>query len=259
MKKTFLHLLLLMGCACCFPSCVEDKAEDAAARLTVSKVSVEVIRTGTLSTGSKATLDVLANRGYAITSDADWLSVDKPTGKGRVSVVLDVKPNETEAIRVGHLAVVSGGLSETVTVTQTLAPDTDDGLEIDHVYLDDDLSWCEQFGGQDQVQFPDQGSTQAVRNHAAAKLKFTQMGYSEYNYGGNAFYMAKHYFKMGGRIAALHRDAGFGSLDAFLLVDLPHAPEAMLRRYMGREDAAAYVAHHLSAAGPVSPQDSPHR
>ena len=68
---------------------------------------------------------------------------------------------------------------------------------IDHVYLDDDLSWCEQFGGQDQVQFPDQGSTQAVRNHAAAKLKFTQMGYSEYNYGGNAFYMAKHYFKMG--------------------------------------------------------------
>ena len=159
MKKTFLHLLLLMGCACCFPSCVEDKAEDAAARLTVSKVSVEVIRTGTLSTGSKATLDVLANRGYAITSDADWLSVDKPTGKGRVSVVLDVKPNETEAIRVGHLAVVSGGLSETVTVTQTLAPDTDDGLEIDHVYLDDDLSWCEQFGGQDQVQFPDQGST----------------------------------------------------------------------------------------------------
>ena len=92
---------------------------------------------------------------------------------------------------------MSGGLSETVTVTQTLAPDTDDGLEIDHVYLDDDLSWCEQFGGQDQVQFPDQGSTQAVRNHAAAKLKFTQMGYSEYNYGGNAFYMAKHYFKMG--------------------------------------------------------------
>lgn len=66
MKKTFLHLLLLMGCACCFPSCVEDKAEDAAARLTVSKVSVEVIRTGTLSTGSKATLDVLANRGMPL-------------------------------------------------------------------------------------------------------------------------------------------------------------------------------------------------
>ena len=197
MKRTFLHLLLLSGCVCLLPSCIEDKAEDAAARLTVSKVNVEVIQTGTLSTGSKATLDVLANQGYAITSDADWLSVDKPTGKGRVAIVLNVKPNETENVRVGHLAVVSGKMSETVTVTQTLDPDTDDGLEIDHVYLDDDFSWCEQFGGQDQVQFPDQGSTQAVRNHAAAKIKFTQMGYSEYNYGGNAFYMAKHYFKMG--------------------------------------------------------------
>lgn len=50
----------------------------------------------------------------------------------------------------------------------------------------------------------------------------------------------KHYFKMGGRIAVLHRDAGFGSLDAFLLVDFPHAPETTLRRYMGREDGAAY-------------------
>ena len=68
----------------------------------------------------------------------------------------------------------------------------------------------------------------------------------------------KHYFKMGGRIAALHRDAGFGSLDAFLLVDLPHAPETMLRRYMGREDAAAYAARHLSAEEAAPPQGSPH-
>ena len=103
MKRTFLHLLLLSGCVCLLPSCIEDKAEDAAARLTVSKVNVEVIQTGTLSTGSKATLDVLANQGYAITSDADWLSVDKPTGKGRVAIVLNVKPNETENVRVGHL------------------------------------------------------------------------------------------------------------------------------------------------------------
>ena len=63
MKRTFLHLLLLSGCVCLLPSCIEDKAEDAAARLTVSKVNVEVIQTGTLSTGSKATLDVLANQG----------------------------------------------------------------------------------------------------------------------------------------------------------------------------------------------------
>ena len=94
MKRTFLRLLLLSGCVCLLPSCIEDKAEDAAHRLVVSKVEVELIQTGMLNTGSKASLDVLANRGYVITSDAEWLDVDKPTGKGRVSVTLEAKPNE---------------------------------------------------------------------------------------------------------------------------------------------------------------------
>lgn len=123
MKRTFLHLLLLSGCVCLLPSCIEDKAEDAAHRLVVSKVDVELIQTGMLNTGSKASLDVLANRGYVITSDAEWLDVDKPTGKGRVSVTLEAKPNETAGERTGHLTVTSGKLSERVTVTQTLDPD----------------------------------------------------------------------------------------------------------------------------------------
>lgn len=101
MKKPFLHLhlslLFLMGCVFLLPSCIEDKAEDAAHRLVVSKVDVELIQTGMLNTGSKASFDVLANRGYVITSDAEWLDVDKPTGKGRVSVTLEAKPNETPA------------------------------------------------------------------------------------------------------------------------------------------------------------------
>ena len=71
-----------------------------------------------LNTGSKASFDVLANRGYVITSDAEWLDVDKPTGKGRVSVTLEAKPNETAGERTGHLTVTSGKLSERVTVTQ---------------------------------------------------------------------------------------------------------------------------------------------
>lgn len=198
MKKTFLRMLLpalLIGLLA--SSCIEDKAKDAAARLIVSKVSVEVIQTGTLSTGSKATLDILANRGYTIIPSADWLSVDKPVGKGRVTVVIDVEANDTEKARTAYLTVTSEELTETVTVTQTLDPDTDDGLEIGHVYLEDDFAWCEQFGGDDQVQFPDQSSTTPVRNESAAVAKFEEMGYSEYNYAGNAFYMAKHYFKMG--------------------------------------------------------------
>ena len=131
MKKPFLHLhlslLFLMGCVFLLPSCIEDKAEDAAHRLVVSKVDVELIQTGMLNTGSKASFDVLANRGYVITSDAEWLDVDKPTGKGRVSVTLEAKPNETAGERTGHLTVTSGKLSERVTVTQTLDPDPDDG------------------------------------------------------------------------------------------------------------------------------------
>ena len=196
MKKTFLHLLLLMGCACCFPSCVEDKAEDAAARLTVSKVSVEVIRTGTLSTGSKATLDVLANRGYAITSDADWLSVDKPTGKGRVSVVLDVKPNETEAIRVGHLAVVSGGLSETVTVTRRLPPIPTTGWKSTMFISTTTFRGASSSAA--RIRCSSRPGLHAGRAQpCCGQAQIYADGYSEYNYGGNAFYMAKHYFKMG--------------------------------------------------------------
>ena len=49
MKKPFLCtcicLLFLMGCVFLLPSCIEDKAEDAAHRLVVSKVDVELIQT----------------------------------------------------------------------------------------------------------------------------------------------------------------------------------------------------------------------
>lgn len=139
MKKPFLHLhlslLFLMGCVFLLPSCIEDKAEDAAHRLVVSKVDVELIQTGMLNTGSKASFDVLANRGYVITSDAEWLDVDKPTGKGRVSVTLEAKPNETAGERTGHLTVTSGKLSERVTVTQTLDPDPDDGNPVGYTYI----------------------------------------------------------------------------------------------------------------------------
>lgn len=75
MKRTFLRLLLLSGCVCLLPSCIEDKAEDAAHRLVVSKVEVELIQTGMLNTGSKASLDVLANRGMS----------SRPTPNGSMS------------------------------------------------------------------------------------------------------------------------------------------------------------------------------
>lgn len=56
----------------------------------------------------------------------------------------------------------------------------------------------------------------------------------------------KHYLKLGGRIAAFHRDASFNTLDAFLFVDLPQSPEIMLKRYMGADGARGYIARHAS-------------
>lgn len=54
----------------------------------------------------------------------------------------------------------------------------------------------------------------------------------------------KHYLKLGGKIGAFHVDNSFGTLDAFLLIDLLDAPMNMLNRYMGKEEAAAFIASH---------------
>ena len=175
MKKPFLHLhlslLFLMGCVFLLPSCIEDKAEDAAHRLVVSKVDVELIQTGMLNTGSKASFDVLANRGYVITSDAEWLDVDKPTGKGRVSVTLEAKPNETAGERTGHLTVTSGKLSERVTVTQTLDPDPDDGNPVGYTYYSENFDWIAVYGGADCVGLGSQNGAKNIYSTGAAKIR----------------------------------------------------------------------------------------
>jgi putative hemolysin len=45
----------------------------------------------------------------------------------------------------------------------------------------------------------------------------------------------KHYLNLGGRIAAFHEDASFGTLDALTVVDLAAIPEKTLAWYLGRE------------------------
>ncbi|WP_295958495.1 BACON domain-containing protein [uncultured Alistipes sp.] len=197
MKKTFLHLLLLSGCVCLLASCIEDKAEDAAHRLVVSKADVELIQTGTLNTGSKASLDVLANRGYVITSDAEWLGVDKPVGKGRVSVTLEAKPNETAGERTGHLTVTSGKLTEKVTVTQTLDPDPDDGNPVGYVYYLEDFDWIAVYGGADCVGVGSQDGAKNIYSTGDALQKFGQAGLEDYNPVGRTMYACAGYFKMG--------------------------------------------------------------
>ena len=201
MKKPFLHLhlslLFLMGCVFLLPSCIEDKAEDAAHRLVVSKVDVELIQTGMLNTGSKASFDVLANRGYVITSDAEWLDVDKPTGKGRVSVTLEAKPNETAGERTGHLTVTSGKLSERVTVTQTLDPDPDDGNPVGYTYYSENFDWIAVYGGADCVGLGSQNGAKNIYSTGDALQKFGEAGLQDYNPVGKTMYACAGYFKMG--------------------------------------------------------------
>jgi hypothetical protein len=196
--KSLLYALCLaamsMGiCACS----KEDSAKDAAPRLKVDKIRVTVIQTGRLSSGSKASLNVLANLGYEITCDVPWINPDKPVGKGITDIMLDIGENATGDDRVGHLTVSTKGLSEVVTVMQTMDPDTDDGQDIGYVYFEDDMGWCEQHGGADEIENQATGTTISISSNAAAKADFTSRGYEDINPGGNCFYLAKHYFKMG--------------------------------------------------------------
>ena len=133
MKKTFLKTLpAIMLCFIGFSSCgVDDTAEDAVPRLKVDQNRVELIRTGTLSSGAAATLTITANKGYAVTSDAEWLSVDRPTGKGAVSVNILAQENESGAVRKGLLTVTSASnLSETITVIQNLEEERDGHMPV---------------------------------------------------------------------------------------------------------------------------------
>lgn len=203
MKKTkrssILHALCLTVLVCfMFSSCsVEDLAENPDTRLTVDKSTITAIITGTDRSGNKPTINIVANRGFELSCDADWIKPQITSGKGVVSVPIDIDGNDSGSTRVGKLTVKSKEKSEIVTITQNLDPDTDDKLEIGHVYLNEDFAWVEQYGGQDQVQFPDQGTTISVRKQATAVSRFLEYGYGEYNYTGDCMYMAKHYLKLG--------------------------------------------------------------
>ena len=167
MKKPFLHLhlslLFLMGCVFLLPSCIEDKAEDAAHRLVVSKVDVELIQ----------------------------------TGKGRVSVTLEAKPNETAGERTGHLTVTSGKLSERVTVTQTLDPDPDDGNPVGYTYYSENFDWIAVYGGADCVGLGSQNGAKNIYSTGDALQKFGEAGLQDYNPVGKTMYACAGYFKMG--------------------------------------------------------------
>lgn len=127
-------LALLLSTAACG---VEDQADEAGPRLSVDKSQVEITRNGQLSTGSDATILVVANKGYEILSDQSWLSVNKPTGEGYQWVTIKADPNDTEAPRTGNLTVRSHHLVENIKVTQTLAE-----IDLSRVFYAESFDWA---------------------------------------------------------------------------------------------------------------------
>lgn len=63
----------------------------------------------------------------------------------------------------------------------------------------------------------------------------------------------KHYLKLGGRIATFHVDRAFGSLDAFLIIDLLESPPRMLQRFMGADGLERYYAQTPRGTGEGAP------
>jgi putative hemolysin len=51
----------------------------------------------------------------------------------------------------------------------------------------------------------------------------------------------KHYLRLAGKIGAFHVDSAFGSLDAFLMIDLSETPLRTLKRYLGADEAVQLV------------------
>ena len=202
MKKPFLETLTAIAlCFVGFSSCgVDDTAEDAVPRLKVDQNRVELIRTGTLSSGATATLTITANKGYNVTSDTEWLSVDKPTGRGAVNVSILAEKNESGAVRKGLLTITSGSnLSETITVVQNLEEDRDDHMPVGHIYFNDDFAWC--VGGTDDVGSQTIGDARNIytwnyeANGFTSSLPTFQSLYEDLNSNAKTVYTMNGYIK----------------------------------------------------------------
>lgn len=202
MKKPFLETLTAIAlCFVGFSSCgVDDTAEDAVPRLKVDQNRVELIRTGTLPSGATATLTITANKGYNVTSDAEWLSVDKPTGRGAVNVSILAEKNESGAVRKGLLTITSGSnLSETITVVQNLEEDRDDHMPVGHIYFNDDFAWC--VGGTDDVGSQTIGDARNIytwnyeANGFTSSLPTFQSLYEDLNSNAKTVYTMNGYIK----------------------------------------------------------------
>lgn len=189
---------MFMAVGMTFTACgVDDNTKDVAPRLTVNTKSVEVIQDGYTMAGTPASIVITSNKGYTITSDCDWLTVNKPEGHGQITVDIMAEPNETGAERIGNLSITSMNLSETVTVKQTLQKNLDDKLEIGHVYFFDDFSWS--IDGSDAIAEQSAGTARNIYTwtgwSAENPLPVFQEKYEDLNAGAKTVYTQDKFLK----------------------------------------------------------------
>ncbi len=65
--------------------------------------------------------------------------------------------------------------------------------------------------------------------------------------------LLRQYLKLGGKLLGFNLDTQFGdAIDGLIMVDLPKTDTKTLQKYMGREEAAAYLARHHGIENAVS-------
>jgi putative hemolysin len=81
---------------------------------------------------------------------------------------------------------------------------------------------------------------------------------TELDCGRSVPVLIRQYWKLGAQVLGLSVDPGFGGcLDALMIVDLAALSPAVLQRYLGRDGAAAFRAHHNLGCGARSSLASP--
>ena len=112
------HLLIGMLALAAAAACQEEVPEVEPV-LEVDKTEVSVA-----ATSAEATFNVTANNSWTATTEADWVTLDPPTGEGAaeaVAVKVTAEDNEATEARTATVTVKSGELTKTVTVNQAAA------------------------------------------------------------------------------------------------------------------------------------------
>ena len=75
----------------------------------------------------------------------------------------------------------------------------------------------------------------------------------EFDHGRTVPVLVRQYWKLGARVLGFSTDTAFRDcLDALMIVDLADLPSAALERYLGKDGATAFRAHHgLNHSTPI--------